>query len=29
MEKIKLPKRQKSSGYVAPKQPYRFVPEGY
>jgi polyphosphate kinase len=29
MEKVKLPKRQKGSGYVAPERPYRFVPERY
>ena len=28
-EKVKLPKRQKSSGYVAPEHPYRFVPDRY
>jgi hypothetical protein len=29
MEKVKLPKRQKGRGYVAPERPYRFVPERY
>ena len=29
IEKVKLPKHQKSSGYVAPEHHYRFVPERY
>ena len=28
-EKIKLPKRQKSGGYVESDHPYRFVPENF
>ena len=29
LERMKLPKRQKSMGYVAPSYPYHFVPERY
>ena len=29
MEKVKLPKRQKSGGYVAPKHDYSLVPALY
>ena len=28
-DKVKLPKRQKSHGYVAPKWNYRWIPEKY